>query len=410
MKKAFFKRYWWLLLIIGLVVVAAGFGVKGIVHNHQLSEQKDHDFKGLSENQTPDIFQNVFSESHYYTDDSNAVFTFPPVALEDITLIEPLGYSASGEGKAESGAGTHQVPSDHMYIRVETIKGQAKVFNVYAVADCYLANICYFPGFWAGSDGTLHQLDEITLQFQVSINLFLWETGLTALTPELKAKIGELQEGTQNFRAIPVKAGELMGQAGGSQVLQAIDFWAIDLSVNAQFIHPEWYGVLSGHSTNPLAYYIEPLRSQLYAKLPPRTEPRAGQFAYDIDGKLVGNWFVLKDTFKYPDVLPDQMPQLAFVYSNRDPSLIYIGYNVEGMTWVVKGNSPDPANVDVKSGTIKYELMDERNYDKLKQIFKTECTMLVQMLENRHIKIELFEGMTAEEVTGFDDNAIEFFR
>jgi hypothetical protein len=409
MGNRFLKKYWWLAILLALVLFVVGAAIKGIVHNQQLSQQSKNPDQYPTGEKLGNTYRDVFSESHFYTDDSNAIFTFPPVALEDITLIEPLGYSASGEGKAESGAGTHQVPSDHMYVRVESTKGQVKIFNVYAVADCYLANICYNKGFWSGPDGTLHQLDDYTLQFQVSKNLFLFETCLTELTPELKAKIGELQEGAQNFRAIPIKAGELMGQSGGSQVLQAIDFWAVDLSTSAQFVHPEWYGILSSHSTNPLVYYYEPLRSQLYAKLPQRAEPRAGQFAYDVDGKLVGNWFVLNDSAKYPNVRPNKMPQLAFIYCNRDPSLIYIGYAPEGMTWVVKGNNPDPATIDFNSGLVKYELMNERHRSAYADI-TVEATMLVQMLDARRIRMEVFEEKTAAEVNGFDNNALEFFR
>jgi hypothetical protein len=153
------------------------------------------------------------------------------------------------------------------------------------------------------------------------------------------------------------------------------------------------------------------VRSQLYAKLPERPEPRAGQFAYDIDGKLVGNWFPLTYPKKDLNVGPESMPKLGFFYWNYDPSIIMIGYIPENMAYVVKNNSPDPATIDKSSGMVKYELMSERNRDPNNpSYFKTEATILVQMLENRKIKMELFKDKTADEVSGFDGNALEFYR
>lgn len=412
-QKTFLKRFRWLLIgLAAILVIGTGAAVRGIIHNWQLEGGNNSGSNsGYDKNEGKiDYRQDVFSESHFYTDDANARFTFSPVNIDDITEIVPLGYAASVAGSDETGGGTHNIPSDHMYVRCQ-YKNELRVFKVYAVADCYLANIIYHKGVWQGADGTLHALDDYNLQFQVSKNLFVLLTCLTDITPELKAQVGELQEGDQNFRAIPIKAGQLLGQSGGSPVLNAIDLWAIDLSKPAQFIHPEWYGVLGGESVNPLDYFTEPVRSQLYDKLPQRPEPRVGQFAYDIDGKLVGNWFPLTNPKKDLNIGPESMPKLGFFYWNYDPSVIMIGYLSENMAWVVKNNGPDPATIDVNSGTVKYELMSERNRDPNNPAyFKTEATMLVQMLENRKIKMELFKGQTADEVSGFDVAALEFYR
>ena len=408
-KRPFFRRYWWLLVIVVIaVLVVAGMTIKGQLHNDQLTGKKDNPESEPGKDQA-NIYRDVFTEGHFYQDDSNARFTFPPVLVDEITEIEPLGYAASGIGMDETGAGTHIIPSDHMYVRTST-KEDPKIFKVYAVADCYLVNIVYHKGVWQDSSGALNQLDDYALHFQVSKNLFVLETCLTDLTPELKAEIGELPEGDQNFRAIPVKAGELLGQSGGSPVLRSIDFWAIDLSKPAQFIHTAWHGEFDGYSVNPLDYFIEPIRSQLYSKLPERPEPRAGQFAYDIDGKLIGDWFPLKNAGDYPDTGPGTIAQLGFFYANYDPSIVYVGYIPQNKVYVVRNNSPDPATIDIDSGLVKYELMNERNRTLDSSYFNTEATMLVQMLENRKIKIELFEGKTADQVSGFDSNAIEFYR
>ena len=46
------------------------------------------------------------------------------------------------------------------------------------------------------------------------------------------------------------------------------------------------------HTDDMFAYFVEPIKSQLMAKNIRQKEPRAGKIDYDVDGKLVGNWFV----------------------------------------------------------------------------------------------------------------------
>jgi hypothetical protein len=406
------KKRYILFALAAIIIVFAVVAARGILHNKELSKQNKLPDNPQNQIRPNTVERNIFSEAHFYQDDSNAKLTFPPVLLDDITSIVPLGFSGSGEGHSESGAGTHQIPSDHMYVRSQSEKkGQTRVFKVYAVADCYLANVCYSKGAWQGPDGTLHALDSYSLEFQISKNLFIKITDLTDLTPELKAQVGSLSEGAQNFRSIPIKSGMILGQSGSGDVLTSVDFWAIDFRQTAQYIHPQWHGDLDSHSANPLSYYDEPLRSQLIAKLPQRGEPRAGQFACDIDGKLLGNWFPLNNPANYPEGLPNSQDKLAFYYWYQDASVIEIAYVPESKVYVVKNNGPDPATIGLSSGMVKYELMDSRNYSPANPTyFENQATMLVQMLENRRIKMELFKGKTSDQVTDFDSSAMEFYR
>ena len=72
----------------------------------------------------------------------------------------------------------------------------------------------------------------------------------------------------------------------------------------------------------------------------------------------------------------------------------------------MKGNGPDPAGVSVDSGLVKYELVGlefvgdfpvatENIEDNTLGVF------LVQMINNRQIKTELFLGKLSGEVEGF---------
>jgi len=93
-------------------------------------------------------------------------------------------------------------------------------------------------------------------------------------------------------------------------------------------------------------------------------------------------------------------------------------YDGSEAQFAVKGNSPDPAEVGVETGLVKYELVDfdfytidgevwdrvtlakikeARNYDNVNGV------VLVEMIGDRRLKFEAFPGKTASEVSGFTD-------
>ena len=358
-------------------------------------------------------FYDIFPNSHFYPDDTTAHFTHLPMDYDQISSIVPLGEadSAAGEDTAAiaAGAGAHVLPTDHITV-FSGQKMDSHVYTVYAVADSCLIQVDYQKGRWAAPDGTLNKVDDIALTFQVSKNLFIIETHLTVLDPDLAAKIGTLTVGDHNYPNFKVTSGQVLGQGGGTPYLNSNDLWAIDLSKPAQFIHPDWWGSRSGYANSALNYYDDPLRAQLLSRLPVRPEPRDGQFAFDVDGKLIGSWFP-KLSSANPDKPPQQRANLGFFYYTEKPSVIKIGYDTTGTVYVIKGNGPDPANIGVDSGLVKYELMNSRHQDKNNpSSFTVEATMLVQMTGDRTLKMELFTGKTADEVTGFDSNALDFIR
>jgi hypothetical protein len=407
-KKSFFKRFWLLILCVVILVIIFGIVLK-LNQGNNREESGGKDKYQYNDQYNTSGYRDIFRTSTAYTDYGEPNFTYSPTSIDEITSIVPLGNANSGERvNATTGGGNHNIPTDHIYVRV----GQESTlvrFNVYAVANCTLVAMDYTKGRWASADGTPNQLDDFGFTFQFSRNLFLMILHLTELSPEIQSKVGVLNESNQNFFEIPIKAGELLGIGGGSPTLTVFDLWCVDTNKTAKFIHPERYGIKGGCSVNALDYFAEPLRSQLYSKLPQRPEPRAGEFAYDIDGKLVGNWFPLSESAK----ITDAVPTLSFFYYNYDPSIIYIGYTTTQTVYVVKNNGPDPATIDKNSGLIKYEAMNQRHKEAADRDgtgFQTEGTFLVQMLNDRNIKVEFFEGKTAGEVTSFTENAIEYDR
>jgi hypothetical protein len=192
----------------------------------------------------------------------------------------------------------------------------------------------------------------------------------------------------------------------------------------------------SQHTVAPLDYIAEPGRSLLYAMLPDRPEPRIGQFAYDIDGKLIGNWFRVKAPVKENVYEYEDSDLLGFFYYNYDPSRLRIGYGPTGLVCAVIGNAPDPATIDISSGPVKYELTETYDYEntianyqkmlesnteaeskkeyirqQIQQLLNSpRDTMMVQMVEAGKIKVEFFPGKSAVEVNGFTDAAIFYDR
>ena len=181
------------------------------------------------------------------------------------------------------------------------------------------------------------------------------------------------------------------------------------------------------HVPNTLDYFNEPIRSKLIEKSVRTAEPISGKIDYDIDGRLVGNWF-LEGTDGYAGDSTSferyWLGHLSIVYDAYDPARIVIsiaGYeDRDSRQFGVKGNSPDPADVGIGNGLIKYELVDYYHitsgggsWDAISpvKISKTASNeivqgiVLVQMIETRKIKFEAFPGKTASQVSGFTENA-----
>ena len=133
--------------------------------------------------------------------------------------------------------------------------------------------------------------------------------------------------------------------------------------------------------------------------------PRGGKTDFDIDGRLVGNWFLEGGEN------PGEAARLAFVFDYLDPTQVRIpiGGMVEGRGWGIAGNAPDPSDVTTASGIIKYEIFEtgwkvaatgdawseasSQPGSALRGVNgNSRATVLVEMIGDRRIKIEVFLG------------------
>jgi len=297
-------------------------------------------------------------------------------------------------------------PVNHHYF--QNFDNQEYDIEVYSPGKGYITVIGHMPD--AVEDGKDYH---ITIEFTCTLSSYY------IYVSNLPEKIKKHAPPFHEYRGvrIPVEAGELIGYYKNN-----LDFNLIDEEVNLSgFIVPEHYAVESYKThivSDTYDYFNEPVKSKLIEKSVRIAEPMSGKIDYDIDGKLAGNWFLAGSNY-----YADFKGHLSFVYDYIDPKRIVIsiaGYEgQESRQFGVKTNGPDPAQIGVENGLVKYELVD---YDYLapdgkpwdrksatKNLKTTSNEMvqgivLVQMLENRKIKFEAFPGKNGAQVNGFTGN------
>lgn len=334
-------------------------------------------------------------------------FTSPPMQLNNLWYIVPLGQMG----------GSHVTPTDHGYYIGLGSKPGIDDKNIYrdvlAPADGIVEDI-----------NTVAGADDYRITLRHTCSFYTIYIHVKELSPRLLQATNGKTYSTPN---LPVSAGEPIGRAGG------FDFSVHDENVNLTgFVVPAHYNEeWKIHTVDMFASFAEPIRTQLLAKNIRQAEPRSGKIDYDIDGKLVGNWFV-EGTGGYGDGGPAFASRtggywtthLAFAYNNLDPTLVIVSignYPSRFGQFAVKGNAPDPATVRVSTGLVKYELVgfeyrtengqwwDRTSFAKIakaEEVGQVEGVVLVQMTEDRKIKFEAFPGKTAAEVPGFSSPTI----
>ncbi|MCH7670509.1 MAG: hypothetical protein IIC71_15110 [Acidobacteria bacterium] len=158
-------------------------------------------------------------------------------------------------------------------------------------------------------------------------------------------------------------------------------------------------------------------------------EPFGGEFAYDIDGRLVGNWFQ-SGTNGYAGVDRDRYwaGHLTVAYDLFDPSHIVVSigtFDGVSVQYGVRGNAPDPREVSTDSGVVVYELVDYDYYidgerwDRVSLVKGIEArngvgpvagVVLFQLVDDRTLMVETFPGKTASQVDGFTGAALVYER
>lgn len=338
------------------------------------------------------------------------IFTSPPMHIEEISFIEPIGLMIAG----------HVTPIDHGYYTAKTwLPGSSRedpnqFVDILSPVSGVVTLVQSMPDVYASSS-----LGDYRIIIHHTCTFYTIYIHVNQLSEKLQA-IADTR------KTVTVQAGEVIGRAPG------FDFSVHNDEITLKgFIVPENYIAEPWklHNVDIFDYFVEPIRTQLLDKNVRQKEPRGGKIDYDIDGRLVGNWFVEGTNGYYglsdrADRYGYYATHLAFAYEGLDPSLVIVSmgdYNGEPQQFAVKGNSPDPADIDIAKGLVKYELVpydyftdtdkpwDRQHFAKIAKVFgndeQVSGVVLVQMLEDRKIKFEAFPGKSAAQVSGFTEKA-----
>ncbi|MBI4004942.1 hypothetical protein HY358_02290 [Candidatus Roizmanbacteria bacterium] len=365
-------------------------------------------------------------------ENKKVVFTASPMDPRDINFIEPIGELKQG----------HILPGDHIGIDYNT-SPTTKPVKVYAPADATLITVERHP--YTPPAGYPQTMRHYHFYLVHSCNLFTGFVHLTEFSPEILAKSSQLKELNDAtisepksiMVGIPIRAGQEIGTAWSFGLLGMV---TVDLTAtNKGYLKPESYRGENWrmHSVAPFDYFSEPLKTRLLAKNPRTAAPRGGKIDFDIDGKIVGNWFQEgTGGFKDLNVQPRQCGNfpcpywsghLALVYDYIDPKQLRVSIGHDAGLGVstpygVKGDNPDFKDVDISNGLVKYELVAlkdtsrEKGYQSEDPLIEVSDetrvlgTMLVQLIESQKLRAEVFPGKMKNQVTAFTSNARVYTR
>jgi hypothetical protein len=338
------------------------------------------------------------------------VFEYPPVDLEAIEYIVPFGLMF----------GSHVTPVDHQYF--QNFLEPDRAIDVYSPAAGKVVSMQHF------GTPVSENPEGIVGDYRIVIEHACDVSSIFIHIDELIPRLALLDPGVGNYTSIDVDvaAGEKLGI-----FTENVDYNVVDQRYTVEgLIDPASYDVEPWkiHVPDTFAYFTPEIRQRLEARSLRTPEPRAGRFAYDIDGRLVGNWFQT-GTNGYGGTDPQRYwaGHLTFAYDHLDPSMIVVSIGTfEGRSrqFAVLGNAPDPAEVAVGSEPVVLELVewdytvDGEHWDRRTLATGIAATpgstvhgvIAVQLIDQRELQIEILPGATAADFQGFTSNAIVYTR
>ncbi|MCH8003842.1 MAG: hypothetical protein IH934_04390 [Nanoarchaeota archaeon] len=399
------KQYYWILVTVIGIIFVSGCAPKEIVEEPQQEiaapvikeETEVAEEEKIEEPEEPYIpeQQRIQREPKEQCTGGRINFDHPPFNLDKIIFITPLGAMSDG----------HVTPTDHQYWSAE----DNELVEVYSPGDGFIIDIERMGRFE-------EQLEDWRVVIEHTCTIGSIYIHIDALAPRLKEKISTTRR-SASVR-IPVEEGEVIGWYDFS-----VDYNVVDEDITIGLLSPKLYEGEDWkiHTQDPFLYFNEPLKSQLEALSLRVDPPLGGKIDYDIDGKLIGNWFVEGTAYRGSDPWDYWKGHLSISPHHIDPThfIVSMGdYGGEPAQFGVKGNSPNPADVGVGE-LVKYELTDFDYYDgnkhwdrvslvkglKVKNDDQVKGIALFELVENRKLKFEVFPEKLAEEVSDFAENA-----
>lgn len=402
------------LFIFGLfafLIITAVFTVGGIVHKE--SKQSNYSLGPIQKDGSQFKNDGQHLSNGHCKGTEKRKLTILPMKMEDFAMIIPYGLVV----------GDHVTPIDHQYFSPTIFNSPRDTYEVRAMADANLVEI---------QPRIKPEYTEYRMVFSMSCTLFYYYDLVTSLSPDIKKEYDKADGSFSRRVNIPVKAGQVIGKIGG----QTLDFavWDMDIVLSG-FVVPEHYKgeFWKIHTADPLDYYTDELKKLALSKYIRVVPPVSGKIDYDIDGKLVGNWFV-QNTNGYEGIRINNNPQgyskthLAIVPNHIDPSLYMISFGNFGgqfKQFATEKSALDPTKVGKENGLIKYGLFEftytKENGEqwngmtlakniKASSVNTSKGCVLFQLQSARILKMEAFPNISCQSVASFSSKATLYER
>jgi hypothetical protein len=343
------------------------------------------------------------------TSAGSATFTAAPTNLSQVRYIQALG-NLNPPG--------HTHPTGHIYLYYIDPGDRDpnkfdKIVPVYAAADGYVSWVLRYTE--AGAE-------QIKIVFTHTATVSSYYDHLSRLEPGLEAKLARFNE-RDACTWVEVKAGELLGWAGGVRGEMALDIGVTNAAVLQPFATPSHYGG-GANADSPIKYFAEPHKSALYSLVDRRGPNHLGQtekdgfVCFDVAGSASGNWIAegAPDNWMNPEAWEQQ---LAIVYDPIYASQIRISFGgtfgsapfgPRGV-WAVQRGARAPAQVTAAGGPYGYQLnyWDPNFGSDLGVAQPPFGLLMVQVLDAHRMKVEYFPGSAAASLP-FTSNAKLYVR
>lgn len=343
-----------------------------------------------------------------------------PMDPEDFSIVIPYGLLAGG----------HVTPIDHQYFSPKNYNSPRDAYEVYAMGDSWITNIEHRTG---NIEHEGRHVSEYRLIFTITCTYFYYYDLVTSLAPNIQKEFDQSRSGSYNKPLrIKVKEGQLIGRIGG----QTLDFAVWDTTKPLTgFVVPEHYSPEPWkiYTADPLDYYTDDLKQFILSRYIRTAEPISGKIDYDIDGKIIGNWF-LEGTVNYAGGKEfttggkDWIGHLSIVPEHIDPKGILVSFGDfqgQALQFFVHDLKIRPEEAGIETGIIRYDLgqytylkSDGEHWDRnsvaknlrVVQTEKPQHCVLLQLIETRRLKIEYLPNTNCSANLNFTVNAKFYLR
>ena len=413
------------IVVVIAVLLMVGFAAFFLTQNKHTSADKSQSTQSM-DNMPPSkattsssaVEVGQYLSHNQCTGEGSKKLGSAPMRTSDIGVILPYGLMAGG----------HVTPVDHQYFYGKNQKAAPSTYDVLSPASGTLVNIEVRPKATGPAD--------VRGVISYSCTFFSYFDLANDLSEEIAAKMPsnwKTINGPQKV-FIPVTQGQVLAKVGG----QSLDFAVWDTtSTLSGLLEPKAYNNYEPwkiHTVKPTDFYTESVTASLLPFYVRQAAPRDGVLAYDQDDKAVGSWFK-QGTNGYigafaekdfnPMIYASGHLALAPDYLDPEGWVFSTGATTNGSQFGIASPSVAPSALTKESGVVKYTLVQYEHVDETgamwlgnrvpKSITLSTSgavlgTALVQLMDARLLKVEVFMGNTPAQVSAFSSNAAMYTR